>query len=172
MAATSFWVAKLIMAVFALGVFFLHQISFPRKPLHFIEEIFTLLAAFFALYVLWAWVFFFTPLWWVVILLTMVIFFPIFFQAFYKMGNVSRLALLNTLVATLIIGETTWAILFTPVYFLTASVMIFSVFYLIYMLGNLHYEGRLNKKKLIFQTSLILTVFILTLLSSPWQPTK
>ena len=62
--ATSALGTKLLVAVLALDVFYIHQSYFPKKPPAFIEETFTLTTSFLLLYGLWAINFFLTPAWW------------------------------------------------------------------------------------------------------------
>ena len=168
--ATSALGTKLLVAVLALDVFYIHQSYFPKKPPAFIEETFTLTTSFLLLYGLWAINFFLTPAWWKTMALAFAVFLLLFYQAFYKMGNTGRTASLHALLASLLITEIFWTVLFAPVYFLTAAVLVFAVFYLIYMLSNFYFERRLSRNKIVFHTSLIFAVILLSLASSPWQP--
>ncbi|MDP3993713.1 MAG: hypothetical protein U1C57_00155 [Candidatus Doudnabacteria bacterium] len=161
---------RLFLALGAVFLFYVYQIYFPTVPPLLVEETVSLAAGFMALLTVWSVNFFFTPAWWLLSSLTLIVFFPMFFQAFYKMGRAGLDCILLSLIASLIMVETAWAILFMPVYFLTAAVVNFSAFYLIYVLSGMYFAGRLTAKKVYFQTGLILLFLLISFISSPWKP--
>src|SRR3989344_2900687 len=72
-------------------------------------------------------------------------------------------------VPPLLVVETAWAILFMPVYFLTAAVVSFSAFYLMYVLSSLYFADRLTGKKVYFHTGLVLLFLLLSFIIIPWK---
>lgn len=170
--AISFAGTKLFVAVFAVFLLYFYQQHFPKAVPVFIEEIFTLSAAFLVFNFLWSVNFFFTPPWWGMIGLVFVFGFLLFWQAFYKIGKPGNEALLQGLLCGLLAAESAWAILFLPVHFLTASVVSFMVFYVIYVLSSFYFAGRLTSKKIYFQLGLVALLLVLSLVSSPWQPIR
>lgn len=169
LAAISLEAVKILVALLALGLFFLRQLSFPHRPPVFVEELFPLAAGFVLLVSIWAGNFFFTPPWWAISLLTFFLFILVFRQIFFELNFPPRAAWIWSLVSTLILVEVAWATLFWPVYFLNAAVVNFAVFYLLAVLTKLHFAGRLTSKKVYFQTAIILLVVLTSLLSSPWR---
>lgn len=130
------------------------------------EEFFTLSAVILLLVSFWSINFFFSPPWWVISLLTLFAFWLIFEQFLQKISVASHM--LWSLVGTLILVEISAALLYWPVNFFTSSVVVFSVFYLIYILTELYYAKRLTLKKLYFHVSLVSVLLLGTTLSSGW----
>ncbi|OGE76344.1 MAG: hypothetical protein A3C85_00925 [Candidatus Doudnabacteria bacterium RIFCSPHIGHO2_02_FULL_48_21] len=168
-AATSAGIG-IFFALFAGYLFYFYHRHFPSPIPLYIEQTFTLYGAFLLAVFLWSLNFFFTPPWWITSLLMCAGFFPLFWQAFYKMGQQGSEAALYALVMALVMMEVAWTVLFWPVHFFTSAVMSFSAFYLIYMLAMFYFKGRLNRRKVYFQVSLISIVVLVTLASSSWQP--
>lgn len=158
---------KLILAVLAAGVFYYYHQSLPKKPAFLDEEFFIMAAAILLLSALWGVNFFFTPPWWAISLLTLVFFVPILREAFLKLDAPTPvlLAFLNVL----ILVEVTMALLYWPVNVLTATVVVFAVFYLQYVFSALYYMRKLTKKRIYFHSSLISFVVLATLLTSKWS---
>ena len=159
-------------AIFASYLFYFYYRHFPSPIPLYIEQTFTLYGAFLLSVFLWSLNFFFTPPWWITSLLMLAGFFPLFLQAFYKMARQIREAVFDALVASLLMVEISWTVLFWPVHFFTAAVISFAIFYLLYMLSIQYFKGRLNRRKIYFQLSLISIVVFVTLISSSWQPIK
>ncbi len=163
--AVSALAAKLVLAIAGAAWFYLHQaFSWPLAE----HESFTLATGFLSLVFIWALNFFFTPPWWTLMTLTLGIFFLMFLQVFSETGQRPPHLWLWSLLGALIMVEIFWTVLFLPVYFLTAAVLSFAAFYLIYVVTLFHFSGRLTKKKIYFQTGIILLVLIMSLLSSAW----
>ena len=161
---------RLLLSFGAIFLIYIYQIYFPTVPPLLLEETVSLAAGFMALLTIWSINFFFTPAWWFLSSLTLIVFFLMFLQAFSKMGRAGLDCILLSLIASLVMVETAWAVLFMPVYFLTAAAVSFSAFYLIYVLSSLHFAGRLTGKKVYFQTGLISLFLLINLISSPWEP--
>lgn len=159
-------------AILASYLFYFYHRHFPSPIPLYIEQVFTLYGAFLLSIFLWSFNYFFTPAWWITTLLMFGGFFLLFLQAFYKMARPPGEAVFDALVMALLMVEVSWAVLFWPVHFFTAAVISFAVFYLAYMLGVQYFKGRLNRRKIYFQTSLISIVVLITLISSSWQPIK
>lgn len=169
-AATSSQAVKIFVMVSSVLFFYSYQIHLPRRPSIFEEDFFSLLSGFLLLIFVWSLNFFFTPPAWSVTLLIFALFFAFFWQVFHKLRPFPRESTLWALICSLILIEISWGLLFWPVHFLTAAVVNFSVFYLLYMLGRLYFYSRLTKKKVYFQAALILVVLVFSLLSSSWRP--
>jgi len=161
---------KILLALGAVFLFYVYQIYFPNVPPLLVEETVSLAAGFMALLTIWSVNFFFTPAWWILSSLTFIVFFLIFLQAFHKMGRAGLDSVLLSLICGLIMVETAWTILFMPVYFLTAAVVSFSAFYLMYVLSSLYFADRLTGKKVYFHTGLVVLFLLLTFITSPWKP--
>lgn len=161
---------KGLVAVLGVGAFALGQLDFPDPAAEFIEEVFTLAGVFWVLAGLWAVNFFFAPPWWTVTILTLLFFFLFFWQAFRRLALSPNISLLWALMASLVAVEINTAILFWPVFFLTAAVASFAGFYLMYLLSRLYFTGRLTRKRIYFQTGIIALVVLASLLSSSWHP--
>lgn len=161
---------RICLGLLAAGLFYSYQIYLGEPLPAFLEDLFVLSTAFLLSIFLWSLNFFYSPPAWGTLLLSSVLFFPVFFQSFYKLEKGRGRAILLALVAILLISESAWVILFLPLHFLTAAVMQFGVFYTIYMLSLAHFSGRLTRKKVYFHVGLILIVLGISLLSSPWQP--
>ncbi len=170
-AATSVSIG-IFFAIFASYLFYFYHRHFPSPIPLYIEQTFTLYGAFLFSVFLWSLNFFFTPPWWATSLLMLAGFFPLFLQAFYKMARQMRESVQGALIASLLIVEISWTVLFWPVHFFSAAVVSFAAFYLIYMLSTQYFKGRLNRRKIYFQLSLISIVVFITLASSSWQPIK
>lgn len=169
-AATSALGVKLFLSIAgAIGLLF-YEWNYPARSAQPMEEIFTLLAAFLVLTALWAGSFFLHLPWWAVMLATFVIFYLVFWQGFHKMNILKSDTVLWALISALIMAEIVWAISFWPVYFLTAAVVSFAGFYLVYILSDLHFKGALSAKQVYFQIAIILVVLLFSLVSSSWQP--
>lgn len=161
---------KIFLTILGTLLFYIYQLYFPHRPPSFLEEVFAIGTGFLLLSFTWAINFFFSLPWWSVSLLTFFVFFLLFWQAFSKMRLMSTQILIWSWINALILSEISWVALFLPVHFLTAAALSFGVFYLLYMLSYLHLQRRLTKKKIYFQTAIILVVWLASLLSSSWQP--
>lgn len=150
--------------VFAiLGSFLLYQFyrfSARTVPLN-VERTFSLFTAFLFSVFVWSVNYYFTPEWWTIVILAASGFFAIFLFKQQPLG---------VWVGTLIMSEVVWALLFWPVHFFTAGTAAFGVFYLCYLLADLHFHRKLSRRMVYFQVSLISFVVLITLVSSSWQP--
>lgn len=170
-AATATLGFKIFFAAAGGLLLYFYQFYFPQPPPRFMEDLFSMVTGFLLLTAGWAVNFFFALPWWVLTTAIFLAFLLVFGQAFLKLQRaalVRRRHFIWALTSSLILVESTWATFFWPVHFLTAAVMGFAVFYLLYVLAALHWEGRLTKQKIYFQTGIILLVLLFSLLSSPW----
>lgn len=158
------WLIALISSV----LFYIYERGYPQKTARWFEETFSLTAGFLVLTALWSWNYFFTPPWAILVLLTTVLFFFFFLQSLDKQYGSGKNLFLLTLVSTLLVMEIVWVVLFLPVHFFTATVVSFSAFYLIFILGGYHFSGHLTRRRVIFQCTVISLVLFFSLLSSPW----
>lgn len=167
MATISSLFIKLTLGLLAAGVFYYYHLNLPKKQAFLDEEFFIMATAMLLLSALWGLNFFFTPPWWAVSVLTFIFFMPIFREAFSLLGvpTPALWALLNVL----ILVEVTAALLYWPVNVLTATVMVFAVFYLQYVFSALYYMRKLTKKRIYFHSGLISFVVSVTLLTSKWS---
>lgn len=156
-------------AVLASYLIYYYYRFFPKTIPVFVEQTTTLFAAFLTAVFLWSLNYFFTPPWWTMVSLASVGFFILFWQTFYKICEPQKVAL-GAVVGTLIMAEIFWAMLFWPVHFFTSAVVSFAVFFLVYVLSDLYFHGRLSRRMIYFQVSLISVVVLITLVSSSWQP--
>lgn len=157
MAATSSLGVKLFLAIVS-GVLFYFYTRSNRQ----LSEVFILTTALLILTTIWAVNFFFTPAWYVSTLVLAVLMFLVFREIIPN--------LIFALIGTLALVEVFWAVLFLPVHFLTAAVIVFAGFYLLYMLTSLFFSGQLTRPKIYFHTGLTVTLLVLSLLTSAWQP--
>lgn len=162
----------LFLAVLASYIFYYYHRHFPSPIPLYLEQTFVLYGAFLLSVFLWSLNFYFTPPGWVISLVILAGFFPLFWQAFYKMKHSAGDAALDGLVAALLLVEMSWVMLYWPVHFFTTAVVSFTAFYLVYMLSVQYFKGRLNKRKIYFQVSLACFVLLITLATSSWQPIK
>ena len=164
-AAVSSLAVRLFLGVASAFLFY-----FFSEGVKVLEEIITLAAVMLSLSFVWAVNFFFIPPGYVLLLLTNVLMSALFWQAFYKMGIRGPNHHLFAAISSLILIEVSWVTWFWPVHFLTAAVVPFSVFYLIYILSEQYFAGRLTRKKVFFQGGMIVVILALSVLSSSWQP--
>lgn len=134
---------------------------FPSRVPRIMLETFTLYTVFLYSAFVWSINYYFSPQPWVTLILIVAGFFAMFRQSE---------SLLGAWVGTLIMAEFAWVLLFWPVHFFTAAVVMLAVFYLIYMISHLSLIGKLSRRKIYFQVSLISIVVLIALLSSAWQP--
>lgn len=158
----------LFVSILAAGLYYIYMENFPRKPSAWLEETFSMATGFLLLCALWIWNYFFTPPWVNFMLFSTLLFFLFFLQNLHKLAKQTADATVLALLSALLIMEVIWSVLFWPVHFLTAAVMCFSVFYLVYILSAYYFDGRLTRRRIYFQCSIILTVLVISLLSSPW----
>jgi hypothetical protein len=162
--------AGLLFALLSAYVMYFYFSYFPSGIPHYVEQTFTLLGVFMCSVMLWSLSFFFMIPWWVILIASFALFFLIFWQAFYKMGQHSGRLILGTLACSLMMAEIFWALLFWPVYFFTSAIVSFAAFYLAYILSGLYFEGRITARKVYFQAGLVLLILLLSLASAAWQP--
>lgn len=167
MAATN--TLGMLFAVLAVYILYFYFSYFPSGIPQYIEQTFVLLGTFMLVVAVWSLNFFFSPPWWLVTLLFFGVSFLIFWQMFYKMGQMEKNLTLGALIGGLIMAEVSWALLFWPVYFFTAALVSFSLFYVCYILSGLYFEGRLTSRKVYFQLALVLLVLFATLASTAWE---
>jgi len=170
MATISSMVLKITLGVVTAILFYLYESYFPDRHPAFFEEMFSLVVAFLVLVFLWGLYFFFGLAWWGLLVISGIIFALLFLQAFYKMNRRGQDLTLMTLLAVILLLEISWTQFYLPVHFLTASVVGFAVFYLIYTLSRLHFLGKLSRDKVYFQVGMIAILVALSLFSSPWGP--
>ncbi len=163
-------VLKVFVSAVSVLIFGYYNLDFLQKPLKSDEDLFTFAAIFLVLNFLWGVGFYFVLSWWISTLLTFVVFFSVFSISIYRLGRENWEVLLWALICGLILVEVSWAVLFWPVHYLTAALVPFSIFYLVYIMGGLYFEHRLTSNKVYFQTGMITIVLLLSLLSSSWQP--
>ena len=171
-AASSTSYVRVGVVVIGAYIFYAYQRGFPNRVPQFLEDTFSMLGTFFFLVFVWSLNFFFSlsiP-GWALMLGVATAFFLNFRQLFYKLGIFARRGSIYALLCALVMAQVTWAILYWPVNFLTASVTSFTLYYLIYTLGTLHFRQNLNRDKLYFQIAIILVVLLFSLISSPWRP--
>ncbi|HTL39574.1 MAG TPA: hypothetical protein VL306_02065 [Methylomirabilota bacterium] len=68
--------------------------------------------------------------------------------------------------------ETAWGLSFWPTHFLINAFVLFCIFYLIWLFAFSAFFGKLSRAKIYWQTSLVLFVLILVLLTATWHPLK
>lgn len=163
-------VLKIFFSVAAAVLFFAFSVKDNKKRLNALEDIFTLVAAFFVLVFVWSIDLYFRPPWWANLLEFFGFFLLFFWQMFYKLGARGIENVVYALSSTLIIVEIGWTALFLPVHFLTAAAISFAFFYIIYTFSNLYFMGKLSTNKIYFHLVLILIVVLSSLASSAWQP--
>jgi hypothetical protein len=168
MAAVSALPIKLFLGFFGAVILFLGQI-YPTKTL---LEILILLTAFLVSLSVWAWNFFFSPSWWVILLVTFGVFYLLFWQEGLKLTAGQAEVRVFPLIASLILVEVAWAILFLPLYFLTEALVSLVVFYAIFEFSKVYFMGGLTKKQVLFHSIIIGIVLGLGLVSSAWQPLR
>jgi len=161
---------KVIIALALALLFYFYQLRYPVSHSTSLEEVFNLVTALVLLVFLWALSFFFNLSWWGLLMITFILFFLLFWQAFYKIGKQSTELSLWTLLSAILVVEVSWAVLYLPVHFLTSSVVVFSAFYLIYMFSRLYQKDKLSRDKIYFQLGLMGIVLLLSLVSSRWTP--
>ncbi len=169
LASVSTLALKLIVSVVAVILFYFFQTRDEKSPFLF-NDFFVLSAGFLLLTGIWSFSYFFSPHWWVVMILTFVLFFVFMHRIYSRVAVLGADALLWALIAALLMAEVAWAALHLPVHFLTSAVLNFGVFYLVYQFSSLHFAGKLAKNKVYFHALLIGIVVILSLTSSPWRP--
>ncbi len=168
-ASISSFAIKLFVAIAAAFFFYLHE-TYDLKRRFLFEDFFELSSGFLLLTFVWSFSYFFSPHWWVVMILTFVFFSVFAFQMFLRWGVLAADAFLWALISALLMVEVSWTVLHLPVHFLTASVASFGVFYLLYQISLLYFTGTIAKNKIYFHAILITVAVILSLISSPWRP--
>ena len=151
----------------ASGIFYYYQANFLTWQTPEVDqEFFTLTVGLLVLIPIWSLNFFFNFPGWVTTLSTSFCFFLIFIHVFYKINVPSKF--IWALVSILILVELNASVLYWPVHFFTAAVMVFSGFYLLYVLTVLYYSHRLTAKRIYFHTALAFAVAIGAVSSSMW----
>ena len=161
---------KLLIAVPACYMFLLYEFYFPKRVRVALEELFSVTTGFAILVFLWGINFFFTPTWWIFMLILGLAFFLLYFQAFYKFGFATGEAFTNSLLGTLVMLETAWAVLYWSVHFLTSAMVTFVVFYVVYMLSAEFFKGTLTRRKIYFQLWVVSFILFFSVASSLWRP--
>ncbi|MDP3741223.1 MAG: hypothetical protein Q8R08_02750 [bacterium] len=158
---------KILLDVVGSGVFYYYQTNFLVNPESEVDqEFFTLSTALLVLVLIWSLNFYYHAPWWTTTLLTSICFFLMFSEIFYKIKVPSRI--LWATVNSLVLAEVHAAVLYWPVNFLTAAVIVFSVFYSLYIFTKLYFAHRLTSKRIYFHTALILAVVFGAVISSAW----
>lgn len=167
MAGVSNFIFKILLGVAGAGIFYFYQANFISPRLSEEDkEFFMLSAALLTMISIWSLHFYYTLPWWMVTLLALVMSILLFGEVF--LGLTVPHAKVWTLVATLIIVETFSAVLYLPVNFFTQSVIVFSIFYLLYILSKLYFSKRLTAKRIYFHAALALVLVAGAAASSRW----
>src|SRR3989344_7896768 len=172
LAAVSSLAIRLLLAAAASVLLFFRIVSFSKTPVWNLNEWFTVGTGALLLLGQWAWNFYFTPAWYLVLFAAASLFFLLFWQAGREQGLFPIRAVEGALVGSLLMVEVTWSLLFWPTHFFTIAAVSFAPFYLIYVLSSLYFTKRLSKRQAYFQIGAVAAMVIIVMLSSPWQPIK
>ncbi len=74
------------------------------------------------------------------------------------------------LLIALILAEASWGLILWPTHYVVNTVVIFSIFYLLWIFSFSAFFGKLTKKKVYLQLALVVFVLTVTLSSASWMP--
>ncbi|MBI4053771.1 MAG: hypothetical protein HY397_00400 [Candidatus Doudnabacteria bacterium] len=166
--ATPFW----RFAVIVFGVAGLVKILLDARPkviTNLLENLFFLSA--FGIYLgIWALDFYFTPGWWLNIILSAIASFVFFWAGFSATPTSASSRLIFSLVLSLLFAEIAWTMLFWPLHFLTLALVFSCLFYLAWSLTRFHLMQALTKEKLVVHSSFVVLTVSFLLIVSKWFP--
>lgn len=165
-AGVSSLAVKLFLVIAAAALFYARARSSKGK----VWDVFILASGFLIFTLIWSLNFFFTPNLPVVLILTFILGLALFWDAFYAAGRAGTESLVLAMLCSLILTEVAWALQFLPVHYLTSAAVMFAVFYGIFMTSVLKWQGILSRKKVYFQSSIVVFILLVSLLSSAWRP--
>jgi hypothetical protein len=73
------------------------------------------------------------------------------------------------LLTALICAEATWGLTFWPTHYFVNSIVLFSIFYLLWIFSFSAFFGKLSRQKIYWQLSLVAIVLTLTLTTAAWK---
>ena len=72
----------------------------------------------------------------------------------------------------LVCAEATWGLTFWPTHFFVNSIVLFSIFYLLWIFSFSAFFGKLSRQKIYWQLSLIAIILAVTLSTAAWRPIR
>lgn len=95
--------------------------------------------------------------------------FCITWQALARVASSTRLALLNSLVLAILLGQLTWTLQFLPIHWLVQAGVVTTTYYVTFHLLSVSYERALTRRDFIEYGSIGLMTWIVLLLTARWR---
>lgn len=159
---------RLTFLILASIIFYVLEIKLGRES-HFLQNIYLL--SVFALYLgLFALQFYFNLKFWWIVPMTFLLTYFLAVQGFAGFSLPAKKYFYILL--ALICSEVAWGLTFWPTHFFVNSVVLFSIFYLLWLFAFSAFFGRLSREKVYLQLALISIVLVLTLSTAAWRPLR
>ena len=166
---SAFWI-MITAVVFLLGFVRLQLEISPSaalSPMTEIQFFFSVVGIYLGV---WAIDFYFSPGWWIVMLLIFVLSYLFFRTVLHFTSASSRQKSLYSLLLAFVFAELGWVMLFWPLHYLPTTLVFSGFFYIAWITSKLHFLKVLNRQKLIVHVVFILVMQVLVLLSAVWLP--
>ncbi|PIR97116.1 MAG: hypothetical protein COT91_03065 [Candidatus Doudnabacteria bacterium CG10_big_fil_rev_8_21_14_0_10_41_10] len=119
---------------------------------------------------IWAFEFYFTPAWWLVLILIFFASFSFYWASYYNvLANLQEKMIYSTVLAFLV-TQISWALLFWPLHFVSITVVMLALLYLAWMIGRLHLQGTLKKNAILYHSGFSGLIIFIVVLTSNWIP--
>ncbi len=129
----------------------------------------TLFSSFLIFSAIWAFYLYFdTFLPWMVMILIFLVSFLLIYQALFLSERICIHLWLYALIASLILAETAWALIFWPTGYLISGIILAVIFYIFWGLISHYFEETLTKRVVLEYIILGTIVLIIILRSTPW----
>jgi hypothetical protein len=108
---------------------------------------------------------------WTLMLFYLVVIFLESLQYFVIISPLKRLAIIYSLILSLVFAEITWVINFWPFGHLTTGVIMLMLYYILWDLVQSYFLNILSKKRVIIHVIFFTVLILMVLLTSKWLPT-
>ena len=166
---SAFWI-MIAAAVFLLGFVRLQLDISPSSALSPMTEIQFFLSVTGIYLGVWAIDFYFSPGWWIIMLLIFALSYLFFRTALHFTSASSRQKSLYSLILAFVFVEIGWVMLFWPLHYFPTTLVFSGFFYIAWITAKLHFLKVLNRQKLIVHAVFILAMQALVLLTAVWLP--
>jgi hypothetical protein len=168
LAPAGFW-RVVIACLLAFGFWRLHWELRPFAQSHALDNLFFL--SVFGIYLsVWAVNFYFTPAWWLIMSACAVCSGLFFWMGLDIVESSLRSKLLYSLALAMVFAQLAWTMLFWPVHFLPAALVMSVVFYCLWMLSRFYLQKLLTREKIIFYSVFGSLVAFVVLIATMWVP--
>lgn len=165
----NFYWRVLVILMGSLGLLILEVKLRPKAPIQFLDNQFFLSVI--GLYLsIWAIDFYFTPGWWIIMIL---IFFSsaiFFWVGFYDTPVGFKIKATYSLLLAVVFMEIGWALLYWPLHYFATTLVLSSIFYLTWIIVRFQLSRLLTREKIIFHSVFSTTVLIMILIFTSWMP--